>query len=171
MKDEILEFVKQYFGTVSEPYNGSTYILPDGTMLNLSNYTHHSEVEKVLIKNGYSKHTYVPSGGSPTMRNLGAIRCDTTKYYIDLPLESITRAQINTLLVWLDFLCYQCRFISVYANEGRDYCEYSFNEYIPDDIINKIKRYYVFGKLYENKELKGRQYKREPIGKEPFEYK
>lgn len=168
MKDSIIEFVKQYFGTVDKPYNGPTYILSDGTMLNLSNCKHHSEVEKVLIENGYSSYSYIPTGGSPTMRYLGAIRCDTIKYYIDLPEQSITRAQMNTLLIWLDFLYNQCKFISVYANEGRIYCDYDFKEYIPDDIINKIKRYYIFGRLYESKETEtnSRRYKREPIGNE-----
>lgn len=52
-------------------------------MLNLSNYKHHSEVEKVLIENGYSSYSYIPTGGSPTMRYLGAIRCDTIKYYYE----------------------------------------------------------------------------------------
>lgn len=145
----IIDFLKSYFGTVQEPYLGPTYILPDGSMLNISKCKHHSEVEKVLIDYGYSNNTYIATGGSPTMRAIGAIRCDTVKYYIDLPNEQLSRAQYNTLLIWLDYLSYQCRFVTIMANDGRISTDYRFKETITDDIINRIRRYYISGHLYE----------------------
>lgn len=149
---DVFDFLKHYFGTVEEPYNGPTYILPDGSMLNIAGCKHHAEVEKVLIENGYSDDVYIATGGSPTMRNLGAIRCDTVKYYIDLPDTQLTRQQNNTLLVWLDYLSYQCKLVTVIANSGRVSTDYKFNEIITDDIINRIKRYYISGRLYESKD-------------------
>ena len=49
---EILEKVKSHFGTVDRPYYGPTYILPDGSLLNLDGRGHHSVVEHYLIENG-----------------------------------------------------------------------------------------------------------------------
>lgn len=175
MKNKILTFVKHYFGVVDTPYNGPTYILPDGTMLDLSSCRHHAEVEKVLIENGFSDDIYLPTGGSPTMRLLGAIRCDTVKYYVDLPNDTTTREQDNTLLVWLDYLARQCRLVTICANEGRLQTNYIFNETIPDDIILRINRYYRCGRLYEQKGDKiTRQYDckflRKPFGAELNEF-
>lgn len=175
LNSDIEAFLKQHFGTVEEPYSGPTYILRDGSMLDISNCKHHAEVEKALIDAGYSDDVYIPTGGSPTMRELGAIRCDTVKYYIDLPDEQLTRQQYNTLLVWLDYLSYQCRMVSICADLGRVTTDYRFNETIPDDIINRIRRYYMSGRLYENHEIKHtRQYDakflRKPFGGELNEF-
>ena len=172
---KIFNFLKEYFGTIDEPYNGPTYILPDGSMLNISSCKHHAEVEKVLIENGYSTYTYIATGGSPTMRELGAIRCDTVKYYIDLPSEQLTRQQNNTLLVWLDYLSQQCRLVTVMADNGRIFTDYRFRDIITDDIINQIKRYYISGRLYEsNDKTYTRQYNarflRKPFGSELSEF-
>lgn len=172
---EIVDFLKSYFGTVEKPYSGPTYILPDGYMLNILECKHHSEVEKVLIDNGYSNDIYVVTGGSPTMRKLDAIRCDTVKYYVDLPDEQLTRQQYNTLLVWLDYLSYQTRMVTVCANNGSISTDYRFNETITDDIINRIRRYYMSGRLYEHHEVKHtRQYNakflRKPFGEELNEF-
>lgn len=168
-------FLKKHFGTVEEPYSGPTYILRDGSMLDISNCKHHAEVEKALIDAGYSNYEYIPTGGSPTMRELGAVRCDTVKYYIDLPDEQLTRQQYNTLLVWLDYLSYQCRMVTVSANSGMINTDYRFIETIPDDVINRIKRYYISGRLYEHNEIKHtRQYDakflRKPFGEELNEF-
>lgn len=172
---EIIDFLKSYYGTVEEPYSGPTYILPDGSMLNISKCRHHSEVEKLLIDNGYSDNSYVVTGGSPIMRELGAIRCNTVKYYIDLPNEQLTRQQYNTLLVWLDYLSYQTRMVTVCANSGSINTDYRFNEIITDDILNRIRRYYISGRLYEHNEIKHtRQYNakflRKPFGEELNEF-
>lgn len=173
--NNIFKFLKSYYGVVEEPYSGPTYILPDGSMLDMSNCKHHSEVEKVLIDNGYSNDIYVVTGGSPTMRKLGAIGCDTVKYYIDLPDEQITRQQDNTLLIWLDYLSYQCKLITICASSGTIQTTYYFKDIIPDDIIIRIKRYYISGRLYEHNEVKiTRQYNakflRKPFGKELNEF-
>ena len=175
LNSDIESFLKQHFGTVEEPYSGPTYILRDGSMLNISKCKHHAEVEKALIDAGYSDDVYIPTGGSPTMRELGAIRCDTVKYYIDLPDEQLTRQQYNTLLVWLDYLSYQCRLVTICANLGRINTDYRFSETIPDDIINRIRRYYISGRPYENHEIKHiRQYNakflRKPFGEELNEF-
>lgn len=147
--EDIEEILKQHYGTVQEPYSGPTYILRDGSMLNMRSCKHHSEVEKYLIDKGLSNKQYIGAGGSPTMRELGAIRCDTLKYYLELPERPITSEQANTLLIWLDYLAGQCRLVDVYADKGNTRVSYSFRDMISDDIVNNIKKYYVFGHLYE----------------------
>lgn len=172
---DILDFVKSEVGTVSSPYSGPTYILPDGSMLNMRHFKHHAEIEKLLIDNGYSHDKYIPTGGSPTMRSLGALRCDTVKYYIDLPDTQLTREQYNTLLVWLDYLSKECRLVTVCADSGRINTTYKFNETISDDIVSRIRRYYISGRLYETMEIKDtRQYNakfsRKPFGEELIDF-
>ena len=109
------------------------------------------------------------------MRALGAQRCDTVKYYIDLPDIQLTREQYNTLLVWLDYLSKECRLVTVCADSGRINTTYKFNETISDDIISRIRRYYISGRLYETMEIKDtRQYNakfsRKPFGEELIDF-
>ena len=58
----ILDKVVEYFGVVGTPYNGPTYILPNGYFLDLFNYENHSDVEKWLIKNNLSDNKYIKTG-------------------------------------------------------------------------------------------------------------
>lgn len=172
---DILDFVKSEVGTVSSPYSGPTYILPDGSMLNMKHFKNHAEIEKLLIDNGYSHDKYIPTGGSPTMRALGALRCDTVKYYVDLPDIQLTREQYNTLLVWLDHLSKECRLVTVCADSGRINTTYKFNETISDDIVSRIRRYYISGRLYETMEIKdtrqyNAKYSRKQFGEELIDF-
>ena len=164
-----ISFLTQHFGTTTFPYIGATYILPSGEYLDMRGCHHHSEAEKALIDAGLSNNSYLKNGGSPTLRKLNAIRCDTVKYYIDLPNEPITSEQENSLLVWLDLLCKTCRFVSVYADNGNQCVVYRFSDYISDDILMKIRRYYTFGELREDVSVtdriaRGKLFHREPIG-------
>lgn len=61
---EILEIVKAYYGVVDCPYDGVTYILPDGAMLDMRGCNHHSDVEKFLVDSGLSNEPYTEIGGS-----------------------------------------------------------------------------------------------------------
>lgn len=157
---DIQDCVKRFYGVVDTPYLGATYILRDGYLLDLHKCKHHSEVEQLLINSGLSDSRYVATGGSQTMREIGAVRCDTQKYYIELPEKNLTDAQYNTLLVWLDFLASVCRIVTVYTDCGENSVTYSFSEVIPDDIVRQIHRYYTFGVLYENR----KKFARKPIG-------
>lgn len=170
--NEILIKVKEYFGVVSKPYYGATYILPDGSILDLQRYGHHSSVEKWLIDNNLSNEEYIKTAGSPTIENLGCIRCDNVKYYIGLSEEQPTREQYNSLLVWLDDHSRFTRLITVFGPNGEPSTNYRFtSDFISDDVVDRIRRYYISGKLYEqldkSKDIKRQhnfKYRREVLG-------
>ena len=73
--------------------------------------------------------------------------------YVVIPSKDKTRlssSQYYKLLDWLDY-CQTLNKESVaIVTESGDKQNYSFNEYTPDEIISKIKRYYASGFLYEN---------------------
>ena len=169
-EEDVLSYLEDFYGVAQEPY-GPTYILPNGHILNISNCKHHAEVEKTLIDAGFSGNEYIPTGGSPSMRELGAVRCDTVKYYIELPPEQLTRKQYNTLLIWLDYLTKHCRIVEVIADMGRVITTYNLRETISDDIVDRIRRYYVSGRLYEDTDVKhlrqyDAKYQREALGED-----
>ena len=163
---DVLQTVVDHFGMVSEPYQGPTYILPSGLLLDLSKVDHHSDVEKYLIDNKLSTNEYVQTAGSKTMFDLGAIRCDTSKYYIALCDKQPTREQYNSLLVWLDYLCKTTSFVEVITPDNQ-HITYNLKEIIPDYVVDRIRRYYSSGTLYEKlnqKHQHGFLYKRSPLG-------
>lgn len=169
---EILIKAKNYFGTADAPYYGPTYILPDGSLLDLRGRGHHSSVEHFLIDNNLSDKEYIKTGGSPTIEALGCIRCDNVKYYIGLSEEQPTREQYNSLLIWLDNHSRTTKLITVMSPGGKTSIDYRFTpDFISDDVVDRIRRYYVSGKLYEqldkNVEFKRQynfKYKRELLG-------
>ena len=148
--DNILLDIINHFGVAEHFYDGPTYILPDGSYLNLSSCKHHSEVEKWLADNNYENNYLGTAGGSPTMMTKNCIRCDTVKYYAELP-ETLTRSQYDTLLDWLSNLSAYTRLVEIFVDHGQQCKMYSFKDYLPEDIINKIRRYYINGILLEDK--------------------
>ena len=91
---------------------------------------------------------------------LSYIRCnsDIHEYtYVQLPKTNITSAQYKTLRDWLDNLASKSEIVEdeihisteVYVVNGPG----KYYSYVPDVdyIINRIKRYYSSGNLYENK--------------------
>lgn len=149
-EQDIIKLVESHFGTEDLPFVGITYIMPDGKFLDLREVTHHSDVEKFLIDSGLSDYEYLVNQGSQTMFDLGAIRCDTTKWYMVLNDRQLTDEQYNSLLIWLDFLGSRQAFIEVYTFDNQVQ-KYRFADVISDEIVDKIRRFYIFGTLYEHK--------------------
>ena len=132
---EILETVKAYYGIADRPYDGTTYIIPDGAMLDMRECGHHSDIEKFLVDSGLSNEKYTEIGGSNTMRKLGAIRCNTWQYYFELPSKYITEAQKQTLITWLDFLRERCNFVTSICGK-ENYC-YALKTMQSQDIVQR----------------------------------
>lgn len=164
----MLDKVVDYFGITDKPYNGPTYILPSGYFLDLSKYKHHSDVEKWLIETDLSSYEYVRTGGSPTLTDLNCVRCNTEKYYIALP-DKVTREQLSTLLVWLDYLSRTTACVEVITQDNQSVL-YDIKMEPTDSVIDRIRRYYSSGRLYEknpNFQVHSNNFKyvREVIGK------
>ena len=90
-----------------------------------------------------------------------SVRCNTSVAgvtsiaYITLPRKALTSSQYQSIEEWLYLLQSLNHKIvrvslSSYLDDG-DEVTYSFEEYLPEDIVKKIKRYYSSGKLYEAK--------------------
>lgn len=167
---DTLDLIIKHFGTTNTPYNGPTFILPNGKFLNIQNCTHHSDVEKWLIDNGYSDFDYIKTAGSQTLYQLGCIRCDIIKYYISLPFDTQpTGEQYNSLLIWLDYLQRFHKAVEVITPDNQHKMYYFNDDVISDTIVDKIRAYYYSGILRESKDSdtihsKGITYKRSPIG-------
>ena len=149
-ESDIIKTVEDKFGIQDLPFTGITYIMPDGKFLDLQHNTHHSDVEKYLIDSGLSEFEYKITQGSQTMYTLGAIRCDTTKWYLVLTERQPTDDQYKSLLVWLDYLGSRKPSIEIYTFDNQVQ-KYDFADMISDDIVDKIRKFYIFGKLYEHK--------------------
>lgn len=164
---DILNLVCEEFGTVDKPYFGPTFIMPNGLMLDLSYQgAKHSDVEKFLIEKGLSQNNYSTGAGSKTLFDLGCIRCDMLKYYMGLPDAQLTGEQYNTLLYWLDEFFRTTSRIEVITPDNQN-VTYSKKDYISDDVVKRIKRYYSTGKLVEEFDTRTRDdytFNRNPIG-------
>lgn len=165
----IIEMVELEFGTSKTPQLTKTFIMPDGLFLDLSTVRHHSDIEQFLINVGASESEFaIIGGGSPTLSHLGCIRIDPKKQTCILPAcEYIETEAMNSLLLWLDMMESKYSFVTVVGHDGQS-VDYSFDDYITDDIIDRIRRYYSSGTLYEHQvkivRASGATYKRQPVG-------
>lgn len=152
-RDKILDAVVSNFGTLGSPYKGPSFILPDGKFLDIRKLRNHADVEFWLDSQGLSRyHGYdIRTAGCPTLKDIGCIRVDTPKYYIHLPQDNITSQQYDSLKDWVIFLIDECNIhdlliLAPNASRGIEYSNIDENY-----IIDRVRKYYIFGKLYENK--------------------
>lgn len=72
------------------------------------------------------------------------------KYYIGLSHVQPTMQQYNTLLIWLDQISSFVNVVSVMSPGGSKFIDYRFSDdFISDDIVDRIRRFYISGQLYE----------------------
>lgn len=147
---DILEEVEKFFGIENCPPAGKTFIMPDGYFLNMKQLASHSAVEGWLIKQGLPRERFAfLDSGSPTLSCLGCFRCNMNRAYVILPdCEFPSDEAQNSLLLWLDKLANTSSLVTVVTPKGKQ-VRYDFSEYLPDDIIDKIDRFYTSGILYE----------------------
>jgi hypothetical protein len=152
--------LKKEFGNTATG-EGSSYIIPDGTFLNMPD-THH-DVIPVLLDNNIAvdeeadevngidfNEFFVNSSLNYFRCNDGAIDVDCC--YINLPENRPTNSQLWSLEQWLDervFSNHELEQIELSNQFTKDFKYYSLSEYTTDDLIKLIKRFYASGKLYE----------------------
>lgn len=151
-KNFVLNEVSNHFGTVEIPYNGPSFILPDGKYLDIRNLTNHADVEYWLDQQRLSLGIeFNKRSGSPTLMAIGCIRIDIPKYYIQLPPDNITASQYSTLKDWIEFAFIECKvpFIEVIATGVRP-VRYKYEDDIDANyVVDRIRRYYITDHLYE----------------------
>lgn len=132
----------------SYPGEGCICIAPDGTFINVyPKLADHEDLCTWLIEQGFDG---VVSEAEWLVDTLDYVRCrnnPASLCYIELPLKTITRSQLYSLEEWLEDKVSHDH-ISIELPDGI-WKRFSLEEYFPEDIIKKIKRYYASGKLYE----------------------
>ena len=165
----IIDKVVEHFGTYNIVPEWKTFILPDGRFLNMDKLRAHSDVEQWLINNGLSKEKFAYIHmGSPTLSKLGCFRCNPRGRYCILPeVDYPTDEALNSLLLWLDRQSSTGDSVSIVTPSGKS-IRYSFSDYIPDEIVDRIDRFYSSGTLYEKqvdiKRAGNAKYERNPVG-------
>ena len=142
--------VIEHFGTVSEPPYNITYIMRDGSFLDLSTCAHHSDVEQWLVDNNLSKRDFNRQCGSPTLFDAGCIRVDMNKYCITLCDNQPKWAQYESLIKWLDELFAHTRIVTIVTPKGNEK-DFSKQRCTADDVVDSIRKYYFTGELLESK--------------------
>ena len=148
MVTDIINLVEQEFGTTEYPYDGKTFIMPEGKFLDLREIEYHADVEQFLIDNDLSDYYYVQKAGSPTLFELGCIRCSTTTWYLDLCQKLPTEKQYKSIKRWFE-LCDDLGLtkVEIRSPEGAR-ARWYIGEMTPSQMVEKINEYYIFHKLY-----------------------
>lgn len=159
---EIIDAVKKHFVVDNYPILGPSFLLPDGSFIDLiasfnsstsfEDFPAHAEVEDFLQFSGLSNVSGDIIDGSPSIQGLGAIRLNDLEdnNYIELPESNLTLAQYDSLEGWLDKNSRKRDTVVVSDLGFNNYVEYNYSDYLPEDIIKRIKRYYSSGHLYES---------------------
>lgn len=173
--DEIIDELSTVFYVSDEPVDGPVFILSDGRFLstgrapqdkdsNSSKYyiaNYHSLVDAgVNSLFGYEKYKVRLDDGSDFMREINAVRANSNYSsnrsnpwaYMELPAKNLTSSQYYALEDWIEFLgtnTYLDIYTSQFGSEGGEFKAYNLKNYLPEDIIKLIKRYYSSGILYE----------------------
>ena len=142
-QQEVLQKIIDTYKTDHIGY-GSMYILPDGTLLYLGDSGWgHASVSSYINENGYEIN-YKEGTASNLLRSLGWIRLNTKIRFIDFCDKVFTSQQETQLEYAIDYMENDIQVIvkgqsKVYKDVSAEY------------IINRVKRCYSSGILYENK--------------------
>ena len=161
-EQDIIKAVKERFNASNFSVPGPTYILPDGSFLDITesfdpensyeDFPCHAEVEAWLVDHDLSLFPYDMTSGSPTLESLGAIRCNdlSDNNFIQLSKIKPTSSQYDSLEDWIYENATHRSELIVATPEFKQYKKYDPEDV--DYIIKRIKRYYACGTLYEDVE-------------------
>ena len=115
----------------------------------------HGVIQDIMYFDGIVSTAGAYDDGSPDLRKEGYIRLndiEAENNYIELSPVRPTQSQYETLESWLDNNSRQHHYVVICTEQFKDCVKYFYNEYITDDIIKKIKRYYSSGILNERRD-------------------
>jgi len=146
-----------YISTTDEIPTGPAYILPNGKFISIlenNNDIHANLFYDFLLDNDlkYDCDYYmrVIEHDYNWLRVNDGLSEEEERCYVSLNDSKLSSAQYDSLLRWLDYVSKHQAYVQVFINNDKNsYVKYDLHEYIPDDIIKRIKRYYSSGELYE----------------------
>ena len=151
---DLYEIIENNFVTSTNPI-GRSWLAPNGKFISNISFENddyegepnHSTLLDWLYKNGCIKEDSYSE-----LENLGYIRLSNWDSAIILTKTPPTNAQYNSLYEWIDFENLNEDLYKVLIDTPTDYQWYVLYEDNVDIkyIINRIKRYYASGNLYEN---------------------
>ena len=160
--EQLDNYIQQHYGS-EEPAAGSIYIAPNGKFINSgadhANLVYSLETNN-LLKKARNYKSFADEDGDVFVDGeilavlLGYVRCNTCIgdwAYISLPTKTITSAQGRSIAEWLDKHIYTNRTLkSIDVSSDYESHTYQLADYTSDEIVQKIKRYYASGRLYEH---------------------
>lgn len=153
---QMLQAMIDQFGS-DQPGDENIFIAPDGTFINLYPMLKcHQDLAEWLRYQGFS----MPPNGTDFsewfVQTFEFVRCrGGQQCYIQLPLETLTRYQRYSLETWLQIQWQrrQADTVQVQAPNG-EWKKYSFMNYLPENIIKLIQRFYSSDHLYQKSKNK-----------------
>lgn len=169
--NNIISLLSNTFGAVDEPQPTAMYILPNGRFLFTTplepsddcdyEIDEHRNIDDFLYhKNIIEDDRYLEDDGSLFAENvLNFIRFNITdEYYgnysyIQLNKKQPTSQQYDSLLKIFDYVInHNYKYLSIiFDNQYGKQIKIELNDYSSDELLKKIKRFYVSGILTENK--------------------
>jgi len=165
-KEEVKKKALELLSTGKVDWTERGFILPNGDLVDNGYFGEegmpHWKVDaRVINKVAYDNHLYYDDitdafdvnarRGDLLADRIGCIRVNGyNENYIALPENRPTNEQLYTLEEWIDhFFSDVYSTISVSTFNGRQQRQYNDDEYTGRDVVNRIKRYYSSGTLYE----------------------
>lgn len=166
--DNIVDYIETKFKNylTNYPPEGPSYITRQGKFLDIvgladdmgddypEDFPSHGAIQTIMMFDGVAEKPGQFDDGSPILREEGFIRLNNIEEdnnYIELSKVKPTAEQYDALLIWLDDNERSYPDINVCTEQFKDFVSYRYSDYTTDEIIDKIKRYYSSGNLYESK--------------------
>ena len=169
--NNIISLLSNTFGTTDEPQPTAMYLLPNGRFLFTTplepsddcdyEIDEHRNIDDFLYHKGIIEDDrYLEDDGSLfTEKVLNCIRFNIPDYYygdysyIQLNEKQPTSQQYDSLLKIFDYVIkHKYKYISIiFDNQYGKQVKLELNDYSSDELLKKIKRFYVSGILTEDK--------------------
>ena len=150
----IIKILKDYIDISRKPKLGSVFLTKDGTFINLGENEDDSHGD--IISYLENEDIFLFDDHWQFSENFGYIRMNsgtTTDFnaYIEFLEDKPTSEQYDGIENWLYYVLNSgVKEVEINVPNNKS-IRYSLVDYLPEDIIKKVKRYYGSGNLYESK--------------------
>lgn len=155
---DVLNFIYRNYKHLINKGTNRSFILPNGDFLSTGDdYRTHVNIEwdiqNYLVKYFNIENFKHSKLDHPVTDMCGFIRVNNVNEdYVCLSSVKPTIEQYNSLLNWLDEFNEMKDYIKIISYNGNIFVKYNLEDVTPDYVLNRIKRFYTSGKLYEAKE-------------------